>query len=176
MIILKKILKGPLKGPLKGVLKEKVIDAQQKFVYNWECIMPKAQCPVNYGSPKTVPQKQPMKRTLLDSTRRMKELNFDPLDEQVELYRKMKDELLMFERMRRGELIRMASDGTEKIIHYSAVAHQTLYSSMQKLANDMMRYKYGRVPESIEMEIKDSMGMIINLHKDDASFKEISES
>jgi hypothetical protein len=36
-----------------------------------------------------------------------------------------------------------------------------------------MRYKYGRVPEHIEVEIKEAQGLVINLQRDDGTFKRL---
>ena len=110
---------------------------------------------------------------LTESARRLRDLNFDPLDAQVELFHKLKKEVEVFEKMRTGEFVTLNADGNSRVVKYSGVAHAQVLALLQKVAVDLMRYKYGRVPETVELEIKEAQGLTINLSRDDASYKQL---
>ena len=79
----------------------------------------------------------------------------------------------MFEKIRTGEFVTLNADGNSRVIKYSGVAHAAILAQLQKVCSDLMRYKYGRVPETVELEIKEAQGLTINLSRDDASYKQL---
>ena len=110
-----------------------------------------------------------------DARRRMFQLDFDPLDTQIKLFHKLKEELDTQEKIRKGELIQLDSEGRRRKVRYSGVAHMSVLVQLQKIANDLMRYKYGRVPEKIEHEVKEVSGITLMLETSDGNYEEIED-
>lgn len=104
---------------------------------------------------------------------RLEELGFDPIGELVMLYRQLQNEDKIMCSLRDGTYVPINDDGRR--IRYSYVAHMTLLGQLEKVASQLLRYGYGRVPETITVEEKTSEALIINLNTgiEDADFKEI---
>jgi hypothetical protein len=95
------------------------------------------------------------------SVSRLRQLDFDPIGRQVELYRKLDEEEKYLCQLRDGNPIFLDADG--KRIRYSAQHHSTVLGTLQKIANDLMRYGYGRVSETINVQTQKPAKVIINL-------------
>ena len=88
-----------------------------------------------------------------DSVRRLAVLGYDPMEEMVNLAWELKQE---------AQEIKYHPDGSKKE-RYSQMALAANYATQQKLINDLMRYGYARVPESLNLEPKDLPAININL-------------
>jgi len=99
--------------------------------------------------------KHPLRNNLLGmSTKRLLDLKFDPIVENVKLARKYEEELVYHEMLRKGQIL----DHEGKPKRYSSMAHTAVMQAYQKCINDLMRYGYARVPETIVTEEYDDDG------------------
>lgn len=72
----------------------------------------------------------------------------DPIVEQINLYRKIMDEVTRMEEWRDGVRVMLDAKGQE--MKYGAMArdsHFALFDKASKINDTLMRYAYGRVPE-----------------------------
>lgn len=83
-------------------------------------------------------------RVSVKSAERLQQLGFDPLEEQVKLYRKLEKEAAHMERLRIKP--RVAPNGDTQ--RFSAMAHANILMLQQKIGNDLLRYAYARVSEN----------------------------
>ena len=90
---------------------------------------------------------------------RLKELGFDPLEKLVDLYNEISNEIEELNRLKEAPL--MLKNGDTR--RYSSMAHAQLINTQQKLINDLMRYGYARVPETVTVKQDIPLGMTINL-------------
>lgn len=93
------------------------------------------------------------------ASRKLALMNFDPLEKLVKLYERIQGEIQWMERLKDATLI--TKDGTTH--KYSKMAHHALLAQQQKLLNDLMRYGYARVPETVHIETSELPSPIINL-------------
>jgi len=104
---------------------------------------------------------------------RLEELGFDPLQELVQLYRKLQDEDTLMCALRDGVYVPLNEYANP--IRYSYVAHTNLLSQLEKVASQLMRYGYSRVSETVIIEEKPVDPLIINLDRDLITDAEIVE-
>jgi hypothetical protein len=90
---------------------------------------------------------------------RLQELGFDPLAAQVYLYRKLDKEADRQETLM--EAPRRLPNGD--IQRFSAMAYSNTLMLQQKIANDLLRYAYARVPEGEQKTDPRVGGLTINL-------------
>lgn len=94
----------------------------------------------------------------LKSVRRLKELQYDPIKELVKLYNKLTAEDKYHEDVREGR--RLDADGDP--VRYRVQAHVSVKEQMIRVAESLLRYGYGRVPETMQIE-GDMSPLVINL-------------
>ena len=99
----------------------------------------------------------------LRATERLDFLRFDPLIELVQIYKTISGELLYQEKMRTGEIVELNLSGKKRA--YRAEVHHALFDKLINISDKLLRYKYGRVPESTEITHKDAAPLVINLTK-----------
>lgn len=97
------------------------------------------------------------------SVRRLAALNYDPIGELVENYRKIQSEIERQEKIRDGLIVELQNNGKPRA--YRAEVHHALYDKLIAIGDKLMRYGYGRVPETINIEEKKAMPLIVNLTK-----------
>lgn len=98
-----------------------------------------------------------VKRFVRGSSRsrvRLAQLGFDPIERLVNMYNVLDKEHRMWIKLREfGTITKLDEDGNVKKvkgqIRYSGVAHANVMAQMAKVATDLMRYSYGRVPEVV---------------------------
>ena len=109
------------------------------------------------------PARKPLNKNSVQSiyaaSRMMAQYNFDPLEKLMKLYEKVQGEIQWMERLKDGSLV--CKDGTTH--KYSKMAHAALLAQQQKLLNDLMRYGYSRMPETLNVETPDMPRPVINL-------------
>jgi hypothetical protein len=93
------------------------------------------------------------------SVKRLNQLGFDPIQELVQLYRQLQNEDKIMCAVRDGTRVSLTEEG--RTVRYSAVAHVALMGQLEKIANDLVRYGYGRVPETVNVEDKRSPASIV---------------
>jgi hypothetical protein len=116
--------------------------------------------------------RQPIKfiRGQKRSIKRLEELGFDPIQEMVNTYDKLLGELEYQEGMRMGTVVEVRGDGKARA--YRAEIHHALYDRLTNIAEKLVRYGYGRVPEGIvvdpstipplRIELTDKTAIIVN--------------
>ena len=99
------------------------------------------------------------------SNERLAELGFDPIEKLVELYKSLEAEHEYWMELKKvSQVQELTKGGKHKKTHrYSGHAHAAILAQMEKVANDLMRYNYGRVPETINVNAVKPQGMIVNL-------------
>jgi len=85
------------------------------------------------------------------AVRRLKELGFDPIEKMTILYKDVDNELMAL-------MTKRSQDG-----RVNMMAFAQLLGIQQKLVNDLMRYGYARVSETIQIEQKATPNFVINL-------------
>ena len=90
---------------------------------------------------------------------RLAELGFDPIEKLVELYHEISKEITELEQLKTNPLVLKNGDTRR----YSSMAHAQLITTQQKLINDLMRYGYARVPETVNIKPEAPKGITINL-------------
>lgn len=96
------------------------------------------------------------------SIQRLANLNFDPIGALVEQYRKLEKELEYQEKLRTGEIVEL--NGLGKPRAYRAEVHHALFDKMEKIGSSLLRYGYGRVPETDETgRSSGGGGLVVNL-------------
>jgi hypothetical protein len=94
---------------------------------------------------------------------RLRQLQYDPIGELVEKYRKLEAELEYQEKLRSGEIVELNAQGKPR--SYRAEIHHAIYDRLIAVSDKLMRYKYGRVPETVLIEEKKPLPLIVNLTK-----------
>jgi hypothetical protein len=95
------------------------------------------------------------------SLARLNELKFDPMQRVVDNYRKLEGELAWWEGIRDGTIVSLLSSGKER--SYSFDAHMRIYEQLNTVADRLMRYGYGRVPETQITENRGRVPFVIKL-------------
>lgn len=98
------------------------------------------------------------------SISRLDDLRFDPIKELVEKYRKLEGELEYQEKVRSNEIVPLTATG--KIRWYNPETHMGIYDKLLNTGDKLLRYYYGRVPETIHIEEKQAMPLVVNLTKE----------
>jgi hypothetical protein len=107
-----------------------------------------------------------MKRIHAGSARskeRLRELGFDPIGELVETYEQIL-ELIQYEYdLRDGIVVRLTKAGAERVWYPDML--DKLMDKKLRVAEQLLRYGYGRVPETVNVMEKKPMPLIINTTK-----------
>jgi hypothetical protein len=98
------------------------------------------------------------------SVRRLETLNFDPIGELVASYRKLEEEIAYQEKLRSGAIVEM-NPGTGRARAYRPELHHAMFDRKIVIAEKLLRYGYGRVPETTFVEEKKPQALIVNLTK-----------
>ena len=97
------------------------------------------------------------------SVARLNQLRYDPIGELVEKYRKLEKELEYQEKLRSGEIVELGANGKPR--SYRAEIHHAIYDRLIAVSDKLLRYNYGRVPETVMVEEKKPLPLIVNLTK-----------
>ncbi len=92
---------------------------------------------------------------------KLRELRFDPIEELVKQYQALEAECAYQEMLRDGTVEELRSDGKPRA--YRAEVHMMIYDKLIAIGDRLLRYGYGRVPETVIQEHKDHMPLVINL-------------
>jgi len=91
----------------------------------------------------------------------LKHLKFDPIAELVSTYRKIQHELEIQEQIRDGVRVELNLSGKPKA--YRAEVHHALLDKLTVIADKLLRYGYGRVPEISVVETRAPQPLVVNL-------------
>lgn len=97
------------------------------------------------------------------SVARLAQLRYDPIGELVEQYRYVQSEVTRQEKIRDGIIVELTATGKQK--NYRAEVHHALLDKLIAIGDRLLRYGYGRVPETIQVEDKRAQPLIVNLTK-----------
>lgn len=97
---------------------------------------------------------------------RLAESGFDPIKKLVQLYEEINKEIADLENLKLRPV--MLSNGDTR--RYSSIAHAQLLTTQQKLINDLVRYGYARVPETVNVKPEVPPALVINLTPDGGIF------
>lgn len=95
------------------------------------------------------------------ATNRLEQLRFDPIQELVDKYRKLEEELTRHEEIRDGKRVELLGNGKARAYH--ADTHYSVYDKLITVANALLRYNYGRVPEINTLETRQPQPLVVNL-------------
>jgi len=99
---------------------------------------------------------------------RLDDLRFDPIRELVEKYRRLEGELDYQEDVRANKIVPLTSTG--KVRAYNAETHMVVYDKLLNTAEKLLRYYYGRVPETTIVEEKKASPLVVNLTRDGETY------
>jgi hypothetical protein len=122
--------------------------------------------PVSPGYPVGKPQ---YRSGAVRSVSRLKNLGFDPIGELVERYRALETDINNYRKIRSGELIEYLNNGKPRAFSYEVLL--MMEDKLIQIADKLLRYGYGRVPESGIQEAVKRPTLEINLHKDGQTFQ-----
>ena len=93
------------------------------------------------------------------SVMKLAELGVDPIEMMVQTYHEVTEEMKDMQALKLKPLV-LPNGDTRR---FSAMAYAQLLTIHQKIAADLMRYGYGRVPETVKIEEKKLPGLTIQL-------------
>ena len=102
------------------------------------------------------------------SVMRLNALGFDPIGELVSKYRKLELELDRQEKIRDGLIIELTGVGKPRA--YRAEVHHNIFNMLLTTAEKLLRYGYGRVPETSVIEDRRPQPLVVNLLNENESF------
>ena len=118
------------------------------------------QPPLRGGRPPGIPQFQAGGQK---SVARLRQLQYDPIGELVANYRKLEAEVERQEKIRDGIIVELASNGKPRA--YRAEVHHAIYDKLIAIGDKLLRYGYGRVPETLLVEERKPQPLVVNLTK-----------
>jgi len=98
------------------------------------------------------------------SVAKLREMGFDPLEALVHQYRFLETQLQYYNDWRDNKIVPLTSTGKTK--WYNEQAHLSIIDKMTTISDKLLRYKYGRVPETNIIEDKMRSPLVINLTKE----------
>ena len=104
--------------------------------------------------------------TKSESRNKLKKLSFDPIEKLVNVYDKLEAKHKHFEALRKEGPIIHIDDNGEVVnrVRYSHLGHAAILSQMEKVASQLLRYKYSRVPETVNVNSDRIPEFTINLN------------
>lgn len=98
------------------------------------------------------------------SVAKLRDMGYDPIEALVTQYRFLEDQLQYYNDWRDNKIVPLTSTGKTK--WYNEQAHLGIIDKMTAIADKLLRYKYGRVPETNIIEDKMRSPLVINLTKE----------
>lgn len=97
------------------------------------------------------------------SVRRLESLKYDPIGELVTKYRELDEELLRQKRIRNNEIVELSASGKPR--SFNPETMMAIYDKQIAIAEKLLRYRYGRVPEVGDNMAPPAAPLIVNLTK-----------
>lgn len=102
------------------------------------------------------------------SVARLRNLNYDPIGELVKKYNELENELVRQRKIRSREIVELGASGKPR--SFNPEIMMTVYDKQIQIAEKLLRYKYGRVPE-LDDGVKEKLpALIVNLTKDGETY------
>jgi len=96
------------------------------------------------------------------STATLKHLGFDPIGKLVERYAEMEAEVFFWKGIRDRSIIQVL-DASGKERRYDSDAHMAAEKMLMDIGDKLLRYGYGRVPETVNVNDNRAPPLIVNL-------------
>jgi hypothetical protein len=107
---------------------------------------------------------QVFQRGAKKSQYRLAQLEYDPIGELVSQHKAIGVEIERQIKIRAGEIVELTALG--KIKAYNWEVHMNLIEKQIKIGTELLRYGYGRVPETVNVEVGPPPAMIVNLTRE----------
>ena len=99
------------------------------------------------------------------SQAKLKKLGFDPITTLVMCYNDLVYEIARQDMLRAGKVVELTGKGTPRA--YRSEVHHALYDKIIVIAKELLRYGYGRVPETLLDDTKKKAApLIVNTTKE----------
>jgi hypothetical protein len=121
--------------------------------------------------PPNVPTVKKYTRGSNNARRMLAQLQFDPIAQMIVAYQEVDKEIAEMNELKQVTMVR--EDGSVR--KYSSMAHGQLLVLKQKIINDLLRYGYARIPESVNINSEKPSAFVLNLHTSAESFKLANE-
>lgn len=95
------------------------------------------------------------------SQRRLAALNFDPMQQMVDTYRRLEGEITYQEGLRDGSIVELNAKGNAKAFYPDHL--YALYDKLANISDKLLRYGYGRVSETTILATDSKSPLVINL-------------
>lgn len=97
------------------------------------------------------------------SVRRLENLKYDPIGELVAKYRELDEELLRQKKIRNNEIVELNNAGRPRAFNPETM--MAIYDKQIAIAEKLLRYRYGRVPEVGDAVTPPIAPLVVNLTK-----------
>ena len=95
------------------------------------------------------------------SLHRLETFEFDPIEKLVNKYTELEGELQRQHKLRSGEIVEITASGRPKNFNEETLLN--IYDKQISIADKLLRYAYGRVPETEEETEKKTAPLVVNL-------------
>jgi hypothetical protein len=102
------------------------------------------------------------------SVGRLKYLGYDPIGELVKKYKELDVELAHQQKLRSGEIVELNAYGKPR--NFNPQVLMEIYDKQINIAEKLLRYRYGRVPEGELPNYDRPSSLIVNLTKKGESY------
>jgi hypothetical protein len=96
----------------------------------------------------------------MTSKEKLASLRYDPIENMILNHDRILAQLEYYDQWREGTLVPLDANGKPR--YYNAEVHMNLYDKLNKIAESLLRYNYGRVSEAENNE-RISAPIVINL-------------
>jgi hypothetical protein len=101
-----------------------------------------------------------------NASHKLQQLHFDPIERLVATYIKLEEEIDRQEKLRSGEIKELMNNGRMRT--YRQEDHLNLFDRLIKISEQLLRYRYGRVPEGDNQDkMKKAGALVVQLTKKD---------
>ena len=95
----------------------------------------------------------------------LKNLGFDPIGKLIERYEELSNEIAFWKGIRNGTVVQVIN--TEgKTRYYDSDAHMQAEKMLVDIGDKLLRYGYGRVPETLNVNDNRPPSLIVNLTRE----------
>lgn len=118
----------------------------------------------------------------LRSVNRLKALGFDPIGVLVDRYKALLKDVEHYRTLQSGKIVELQANGRPRVFNYDTLV--SMETQLATIADKLLRYGYGRVPENAEDEKPPMAPMIVQLTRkgdvfvindDSANFEDVNE-
>jgi len=92
---------------------------------------------------------------------KLEAIGFDPIQALADKFHDLQCEIEYQEKLKKNLIVPLTNTG--KVVNYYADHHLSLLNSQINVADKLLRYKYARVPETINVNEDNNKSLVINL-------------